>query len=133
MQPDLSSLWKTASGKTLSIIFQHLFGIPTPVEELKDAARQNNAYLIEDAAQALGGSINDHRRSRDFHSLRPSAAKKNNFCVLHAPCFDHPVPRALSTYSDDYLRDAMAHNLGVHEAKKSSDDSRLIQFIQATV
>ena len=61
LQPDVSSLWKSASEKTLAIIFQHLFGIPTPVEELKGVARQNNAYLIEDAAQALGGSIDDHR------------------------------------------------------------------------
>lgn len=61
LQPDLSSLWKSASEKTLAIIFQHLFGIPTPVEELKGLTRQNNAYLIEDAAQALGGSIDDHR------------------------------------------------------------------------
>ena len=61
LQPDLSSLWKSASEKTLAIIFQHLFGIPTPVEELKGVARLHNAYLIEDAAQALGGSIDDHR------------------------------------------------------------------------
>ena len=61
LQPDLSSLWKSASEKTLAIIFQHLFGIPTPVKELNSAARQNNAYLIEDAAQALGGSIDNHR------------------------------------------------------------------------
>ncbi|MBW2738768.1 MAG: DegT/DnrJ/EryC1/StrS aminotransferase family protein [Deltaproteobacteria bacterium] len=60
LQPDLSSLWKSASEKTLAIIFQHLFGIPTPVEELKGVARLHNAYLIEDAAQALGGSIDDH-------------------------------------------------------------------------
>ncbi len=61
LQPDFDFLRNCISEKTLAIIFQHLFGIPTPVEELKDAGRQNNAYLIEDAAQALGGSIDDHR------------------------------------------------------------------------
>jgi len=61
LQPDFDSLRNSISDKTLAIIFQHLFGIPTPVEELKGVARLHNAYLIEDAAQALGGSIDDHR------------------------------------------------------------------------
>ena len=61
LQPDFDSLRNSISEKTLAIISQHLFGIPTPVEELKGVVRQNNAYLIEDAAQALGGSIDDHR------------------------------------------------------------------------
>ena len=61
LQPDLSSLWKSASEKTLAIIFQHLFGIPTPFDELRQIAESIGAYLIEDAAQALGGSIDDHR------------------------------------------------------------------------
>ncbi len=61
LQPDFDSLRNSISDKTLAVIFQHLFGIPTPVEGLKGAAMQNNAYLIEDAAQALGGSIDDHR------------------------------------------------------------------------
>jgi dTDP-4-amino-4,6-dideoxygalactose transaminase len=61
LQPNFDSLRNSISKKTLAIIFQHLFGTPTPVEELKCVARQNNAYLIEDAAQALGGSIDDHR------------------------------------------------------------------------
>ena len=61
LQPDFDSLRNSISDKTLAIIFQHLFGIPTPVEELKGVTRLHNAYLIEDAAQALGGSIDDHR------------------------------------------------------------------------
>jgi len=61
LQPDFNSLRKSASGKTLAIIFQHLFGIPTPVDEFEKIAQKTGAPLIEDAAQALGGSIDGLR------------------------------------------------------------------------
>jgi len=61
LQPDFNSLRKSTSEKTLAIIFQHLFGIPTPVDEFEEIAQKTGAPLIEDAAQALGGSIDDHR------------------------------------------------------------------------
>ncbi len=57
LQPDYDSLKKAASEKTLAIISQHLFGIPTLMSELQTAAQSTGAYLIEDAAQALGGEI----------------------------------------------------------------------------
>ncbi|MBL0717491.1 MAG: DegT/DnrJ/EryC1/StrS family aminotransferase, partial [Desulfosarcina sp.] len=57
LQPDINSLNITASEKTLAIIFQHLFGIPTPVDEFKGIAQKTGAILIEDAAQSLGGEL----------------------------------------------------------------------------
>jgi len=60
LQPDFDSLRKSTSEKTLAIIFQHLFGIPTPVDEFEEIAQKTGTSLIEDAAQALGGSIDDH-------------------------------------------------------------------------
>ena len=57
LQPDINSLNITASEKTLAIIFQHLFGIPTPVDEFKEIAQKTGAILIEDAAQSLGGAL----------------------------------------------------------------------------
>jgi perosamine synthetase len=56
--PDLDSLRKAAHGRTLAVIAQHLFGIPTPLEGVREVARERGMYLIEDAAQALGGSVN---------------------------------------------------------------------------
>ncbi|MBC2696079.1 MAG: hypothetical protein HF982_12565 [Desulfobacteraceae bacterium] len=56
--PDLDSVKANFSEKTLAMIFQHLFGIPTPVDELTQIAESMGAYLIEDAAQALGGTLN---------------------------------------------------------------------------
>jgi len=58
LHPDLSSLKSAVSSKTLAIIHQHLFGIPTSIEGVRDIARENGIFLIEDGAQALGGIIN---------------------------------------------------------------------------
>jgi len=60
LQPDFDFLRKSTSEKTLAIIYQHLFGIPTPVDEFEEIAQKTGVPLIEDAAQALGGSIDDH-------------------------------------------------------------------------
>ena len=57
LQPDINSLNISVSEKTLAVIFQHLFGIPTPVDEFKEIAQKTGAALIEDAAQALGGAL----------------------------------------------------------------------------
>ncbi len=56
--PDMDSIKKNTGKKTLAIIHQHLFGIPSPVNSLKSIARDNGIYLVEDAAQALGGKLN---------------------------------------------------------------------------
>jgi len=61
LQPDFNSLRKATSEKTLAIIFQHLSGIPTSGYEFKKIAQETGVPLIEDAAQALGGSIDSHR------------------------------------------------------------------------
>jgi dTDP-4-amino-4,6-dideoxygalactose transaminase len=61
LQPDFNSLRKSTSEKTLAIIFQHLFGIPTPADEFEEISQKTGTPLIEDAAQALGGRIGSHR------------------------------------------------------------------------
>lgn len=58
LAPDLDSLKKNASNKTLAVLSQRLFGIPTPIEELHLVAQNVGAYHIEDAAQAFGGFLN---------------------------------------------------------------------------
>ena len=54
--PDMASVKALAGEKTLAIIGQHLFGIPTPMADLKIVAADTGAWLVEDAAQALGGT-----------------------------------------------------------------------------
>lgn len=55
--PDLVGLKRMASDRTLAIVVQHLFGIPTPMVEIRRIADSSGAILIEDAAQALGGAL----------------------------------------------------------------------------
>lgn len=59
LQPDISFIKSIANDKVLAIINQHLFGIPSPNEEIKKIAENIGAFFIEDAAQGFGGSIND--------------------------------------------------------------------------
>ena len=59
LRPDPDSLTRSASGRTLAIVHQHLFGIPTPIDALKEIAQDTGAYLVEDAAQGLGGQLNE--------------------------------------------------------------------------
>ena len=58
LSPDPDSLRRSASNRTLAIVHLHLFGIPTPIDGLKEIAKDTGAYLIEDAAQGLGGTLN---------------------------------------------------------------------------
>jgi len=53
--PDIESVRKNINGKTLAILSQHLFGMPTPIDELHNLAHINHIIHIEDAAQGLGG------------------------------------------------------------------------------
>src|SRR3990167_5233573 len=51
------NLLKNAIDKdTLCIMPNHLFGIPSDMERIKDICRDKNIFIIEDAAQAMGGS-----------------------------------------------------------------------------
>ncbi|MDA9762192.1 DegT/DnrJ/EryC1/StrS family aminotransferase [Desulfobacterales bacterium] len=58
LHPNLQSIKSAISSKTLAIIHQHLFGIPTSITEIQEIAADNDVYVIEDAAQALGGKFN---------------------------------------------------------------------------
>ncbi|MDE0799466.1 MAG: DegT/DnrJ/EryC1/StrS family aminotransferase [Rhodospirillaceae bacterium] len=46
------------STKTKAILVVHLAGIPAPMEELVEIAKDNGLHLIEDCAQAFGATIN---------------------------------------------------------------------------
>jgi perosamine synthetase len=65
---DLNSIEKAISKKTLAVVTQHLFGMLTPIDEVKKITHQYGAYLIEDAAQAFGkvGDLNAPGTMGDF-------------------------------------------------------------------
>jgi len=51
---DEARLLETVSGKTLCVIVHHLFGVPAAIARVRRVCEQHGAYLVEDAAQALG-------------------------------------------------------------------------------
>ena len=53
---DLRLLEKTITEETLCVVPGHLFGIPSAMDGINRLARRKGAYVIEDAAQAMGGS-----------------------------------------------------------------------------
>lgn len=52
---DLQQVRQKITPRTKAIIVQHTFGIPGPLDELQQIAREHNIPLIEDCAHALGG------------------------------------------------------------------------------
>ena len=58
LEPDLDCLRSAVSSKILAIVSQHLFGIPTPIDGLKEITQEAGANFIEDVAQAFGATLN---------------------------------------------------------------------------
>lgn len=51
---DINSLKKAISPKTKAIVPVHLYGQAAPMEEILKIAKENNLFVVEDNAQALG-------------------------------------------------------------------------------
>ncbi len=51
---DPNSVRKAITSKTKAIVPVHLFGQCAPMEEIMDIAKENNLFVIEDNAQAIG-------------------------------------------------------------------------------
>lgn len=58
---DCTILEKKITKRTKAIIVVHLFGLPSPMENILAFAKQNDLFVIEDVAQSLGGSYQDKK------------------------------------------------------------------------
>ena len=56
---DPKSIAKIINSKTKIIILPHLFGKSAEIEKIINIAKEKNLYLIDDAAQALGGKYGE--------------------------------------------------------------------------
>lgn len=59
LNPVTDSLEANCTNKTLAVLSQHLFGIPTEINTIEKIAAEKGAYHIEDAAQAFGNRHNE--------------------------------------------------------------------------
>ncbi len=55
LEPDYASMQSACSEKTLAIVICHQFGLVFDATLAKKIADENNTFLIDDAAQAMGG------------------------------------------------------------------------------
>lgn len=58
---DQRLLGEAVTEETLCVIPDHLFGIPEAMQDVTRLAREQNAYVVEDAAQAMQRSSGGHR------------------------------------------------------------------------
>lgn len=54
---DVDKIEAKITKNTKAIIVQHTFGYPADIKRIKDIAKKNNLFLIEDCAHALGAKI----------------------------------------------------------------------------
>ena len=55
---DSDLLEKTINQDTLCVIPNHLFGIPSDMDRVKQLCKDREVFIVEDAAQAMGGKYN---------------------------------------------------------------------------
>jgi dTDP-4-amino-4,6-dideoxygalactose transaminase len=58
---DYESLKKRVANKSLCVIATHLFGIPADLDRLRILCAEKGVFLVEDAAQAMGGEYKDRK------------------------------------------------------------------------
>ena len=56
---DEGKIKEKITSKTKAIMIQHTFGYPASIDEIKKICEENNLYLIEDCAHALGAMYKD--------------------------------------------------------------------------
>lgn len=56
LAPDQASLQRALEAGARAVVLAHFYGVPVDIDRIRDAAADADATLIEDAAQAIGGS-----------------------------------------------------------------------------
>jgi len=58
---NVESLKKAITGNTKAIIVPHMFGMPADIDKIVDVCGENNVFVIEDCAQAIGAELNGRK------------------------------------------------------------------------
>lgn len=58
---DHAGLEQIVNGETLCVVGQHLFGIPAAIAWIREICDRHGAFLVEDAAQAMGIDVGGRR------------------------------------------------------------------------
>jgi perosamine synthetase len=79
---DLAKLQSLISEKTLAVIPVHNYGLVCNLKEIKKLATGKGAYVIEDAAQAAGASLDNHKTGAIGDVGILSLGRGKNVCAL---------------------------------------------------
>lgn len=58
---DLAALKKSVNEKTLCVLTSNLFGVPSNIDEIRVICEEHKTYVVEDAAQAMGGVYDNQK------------------------------------------------------------------------
>ena len=61
LTPDMTSLKAAISEQTLAVVAAHQFGLPFDLAPMADLCREHGAFLVDDAAQVMGATIEGKR------------------------------------------------------------------------
>ncbi|MDC7994588.1 DegT/DnrJ/EryC1/StrS family aminotransferase [Altibacter sp. HG106] len=101
---DIEAVAKAITPKTKAIVPVHLFGLAAPMDELMELAKKHELYVIEDNAQAIGGTYT----SKD-------GSKKKTGTIGHVGSTSFFPSKNLGCYGDGGAiftnDDALAHTI----------------------
>jgi perosamine synthetase len=122
---DQKSLEMSVDKSTLCVIPNHLFGIPSNMDVIARLCREHGAYLVEDAAQAMGGRYKDKKLGAigdvGFFSF---GRGKNITCGSGG---------IIISNSDRIARSISAHYIGLEEPRFAEEGKEFIQVLLMSV
>jgi len=110
---------KKINKKTKAIIFVHLFGNPSGVEEISKICKKNKIYLVEDCAQGFGAKIG----GKSVGTFGDCAAFSFNSCK-HLSCGDGGA--FVTTSKALYLKCKGIRHAGLLQNKKGEYVAELV-------
>jgi len=130
---DLEAIKKAIGPKTRAIVPVHLFGQAANMEEILKIAKDNNLYIIEDTAQAIGADYYFTEKSKKLGTIGDIGCT-SFFPSKNLGCFGDGG--AIFTNNDDYakkIRSVANHGMTVRYYHDDIGVNSRLDSIQAAV
>ncbi|GAB5401574.1 MAG: DegT/DnrJ/EryC1/StrS family aminotransferase [Aureisphaera sp.] len=131
---DIDAIRRAITPKTKAIVPVHLFGLVAPMDEIMELANENNLYVIEDNAQAIGASYTGRDGSKQKAGAIGHVASTSFFPSKNLGCYGDGG--AIFTNDDDLahtIRGIVNHGMYVRYHHDVVGVNSRLDSIQATV
>ena len=131
---DVEAIRKAITPKTKAIVPVHLFGLPAPMDEIMDIAREHDLYVIEDNAQGIGATYTSKDGSKTKAGAIGHVASTSFFPSKNLGCYGDGG--AIFTNDDDLahiIRGIVNHGMYVRYHHDVVGVNSRLDSIQATV